>query len=569
MFKSNRIVALDIGDSELKIAEFSALKSGGIELARYGVSSLGIEPNADVQRAPFVVSTIRGLLRETGILPGPALVSISGQMVFPRFVKLPPVSRDKVQQIITYEAQQNVPFPIQDVVWDHQLIGGEGGDLYAMLMAIKKEVVQNLVDTVEAAGLRPQLIDVAPIALYNCARYNYGELEGCTMILDMGSRTTSLVFVDGARCFTRSIPVAGNVITHELMKEFGLPFKEAEELKLAHAFVAYGGAHEEMGNQVADRVSRIIRGVMTRLHAEVTRSINLYRSQQGGNPPERILLSGGTAVIPRTDAFFKEKMKLEVDYMNPFRNVAVSHEIGAAEIGKTAHVMGEVVGLALRGVLTCPVEIDLTPPDVVARETFRRRLPFLWLAAVGLILILVCWWAWFYRMRDKAQELSRRSTSHAEAIDHVAARLSAVKGEEEQIRRNAETLIRLVQRRTAWHELLRDIRSRMPDGMWLTSIQPQTTVETAAQPGSEESGTPKKQQIKIEDFTAPVTHIEIQGMGFNDKVTPSTIEQFAEKLKSSPFFSDETAITAQPIPKREAYARLFTILLALKEPLQR
>lgn len=572
MWGSSRILALDIGESELKLGEFRALRNGGLELAGYALGSLGLEPNTDAERGPHIASAVRALLRENTIKPGPVSVSISGQMVFPRFVKLPPVALDKVAQIIEYEAKQNVPFPIDEVVWDHQLIGAESGDLFAMLMAIKKEVVEGVTRSIEGAGLLPQLVDVAPVALYNVVRYNYGELEGCTMIVDMGARTSTLVFVDGDRIFTRSIPVAGNVITREVMKEFGLPFKEAEELKRAHAFVAYGGAYEEMGSQVADRVSRIVRGVMTRLHAEVTRSINLYRSQQGGNVPGQVLLCGGTSVIPRTDAFFKEKMKLQVDYLNPFRNVAVSRQIGAGEIGKWAHVMGEVVGLALRRMHTCPVEIDLMPPSLIARAAARKRQPFFVLAAVGLLLTVLCWWGYFLRMRGKVGALSERANVRAEAIAAVDRRLQTVKRQAEDVTFKATQLAGLVERRVAWLTLLRDVRSRLPEGMWITSLKPASGV-----PGQEDEDEERGRGLGrfrdaadvADGVDVEITYLEISGMGFKDKVEDSTVDLFRDRLRESSHFSETTEFVSKPAIGVDEYAHKFTIQAILREPLKR
>ena len=109
MFKSDRIIALDIGASKVIVAEFMAAKTGVPELLNYGIGSLDISPESDSDISAFIVSAIRGIIREKGIKPAPLLMTLSGQTVFPRYVKLPPVTRDKVQQIIRYEAEQNVP----------------------------------------------------------------------------------------------------------------------------------------------------------------------------------------------------------------------------------------------------------------------------------------------------------------------------------------------------------------------------------------------------------------------------------------------------------------------------
>jgi len=255
-------------------------------------------------------------------------VCAPGFHVFSKFVKLPPVDSGKVDQIVQYEAEQNVPFPIEEVVWDYLLIStDEDGGLNVMLAAVKIENVKRLTDCVQAAGLEPEIVDVATMALYNTVRYNYPNLAGCAMVLDIGARSSNLIFVESDRIFSRSIPVAGNAITQELMKEFELSFKDAEEMKLAHAFVAFGGVSAGPEGDVADRVSKIVRNVITRLHAEVNRSVNFYRSQQGGNAPELVLLTGGSSVIPHTDTFFKEKLKVDVAYLNPFVNIAVGPEV--------------------------------------------------------------------------------------------------------------------------------------------------------------------------------------------------------------------------------------------------
>jgi len=181
LLKHDRILALDMGASKLVLAEFSVSKQGEIALLRYGISPIGAEGKSDADKHAYIVSAIKDLMRENGIRPAPLLMSISGQSVFPRFVKLPPVAHDKIKQIVQYEAEQNVPFPIDEVVWDYQLIGGDDGEMNVMLVAVKTDAVKELTDCVQEADLEPDIVDVAPMALYNAVCYNYPEREGCTM----------------------------------------------------------------------------------------------------------------------------------------------------------------------------------------------------------------------------------------------------------------------------------------------------------------------------------------------------------------------------------------------------
>jgi type IV pilus assembly protein PilM len=548
--KSKRILALDIGASKLVLAEFSAAPGQVPELLKYGIGYFGADVENETDLSAYIVSTVRDIMREQGIKKAPLIMSVSGQAVFPRFVKLPPVASDKVYQIVQYEAEQNVPFPINEVVWDYQLIEDPASqETNVMLVAVKTETVTRLTDCVVAADLEPEIVDVAPMALYNLVRFNYPDLEGCTMVLDIGSRSSNLIFIEDQRIFSRSMPVAGNAITQELMKEFEVGFEEAEALKKEHGFVAFGGVYAGPDSEIADRVSKVVRNVITRLHAEVNRSINFYRSQQGGSPPSLVLLCGGSSIIPHTDTFFREKLQIQVEYLNPFLSIAVGEGINAEQAGMDVHMLGEVAGLAVRKALQCPVEINLMPPNLVAKKTLRRRQPFFAVSAVGLVLILFCWWAYFAQARSI---FKKRETFISGRIDQLTSdqqRLKSAQKDETAARENFEYLADLVEQRTRWVRIVEDIHGCMQDGMWLTAVRPMSA------------------------DGENITDIEITGRGFSDKLkdNPSDtplIEQFRNRLSSKSLFTDETKITYQPVQRAGAHTREFTILLNLKEPIK-
>lgn len=550
MARAKRILALDIGASKLVLAEFSAAPGQVPELINYGIGYFGANVENETDMSAYIVSTLRDIMREHGIKKAPLIMAVSGQAVFPRFVKLPPVAGEKVYQIVQYEAEQNVPFPIDEVVWDYQLIEDPDSDeISVMLVAVKTDTVIRLTDCVVAADLEPEIVDVAPMALYNLVRYNYPDLEGCTMVLDVGSRSSNLIFIEGQRIFSRSMPVAGNAITQELMKEFEVSFEEAEELKKEHGFVAFGGVYAGPDSEIADRVSKVVRNVITRLHAEVNRSINFYRSQQGGSPPSLVLMCGGSSIIPHTDTFFREKLQIQVEYLNPFVNIAVGAGIDAEQAGMDVHMLCEVAGLAVRRSLKCPVEINLMPPNLVAKKTFRRRQPFFVLAGTGLVLILVCWWAYFAQARSLFKKRETFISARIQALTATQNRLQKAKKDQEVASAEFDYLARLAERRERWSHIIEDIHTCMQDGMWLTAIRPMTS------------------------DSENVTDIEIVGKGFADKlkdnpVDTPLIEQFRNRLIDRDLFTDKTKITYEPVQKAGDYAREFTILLNLKDPIR-
>ena len=195
MLNNKSFLAVDFGAANLKLAEFQVNEAGGLLLRRYGFRSLGQDGIQEATRDTAMRKAMDELLAEIGSKGRDVNICAPGFHTFSKFVKLPPVDTSKVTQIIQYEAQQNVPFPLEEVVWDYQILGSTPtGELEVLLVAIKEDVVEGLFKTAESAGLRLQIVDVSPAALCNAFRYNYGDLDGCTMLLDIGAKTSNLLF---------------------------------------------------------------------------------------------------------------------------------------------------------------------------------------------------------------------------------------------------------------------------------------------------------------------------------------------------------------------------------------
>src|SRR6478736_1896120 len=166
MLKTKTFLAVDFGAGSLKLADFEVNEAGGLRLKQYGVKSLGAEGAQEGSREAVILKALQDLISEKGMKAKNVNVCAPGFHVFSKFVKLPPVDANKVTQIIQYEAQQNVPFPLAEVVWDYQILGSAAsGELEVLLVAIKSDVVEGLFRTAEATGIKLQLVDVSPAAL--------------------------------------------------------------------------------------------------------------------------------------------------------------------------------------------------------------------------------------------------------------------------------------------------------------------------------------------------------------------------------------------------------------------
>jgi len=474
MAKRERILVLDIGSTAIHAGEFeidpqsstmTLMATDNVEFPEY--------PNEN-NRSFIVANALQSVMQSGKFTSKNAAICVSGQAAFMRFVKLPPVTEDdaSVRQIVEYEARQNVPFPMDEVIWDYQLIGSDEDDLEVMFAVIKNDIVEGVIQAVQGVGLKPKLVDFAPAALYNAARANYIGEDECAMLLDIGGRCTNLLFLDKGRFFARAIPIAGYSITQQVAKEFGISNEEAEVLKRRHGFVALGGAYEEPESEVAATISKIIRNVMTRLHGEINRSINVYRTQQKGNNPTRLFLAGGSGTMQFTDTFFSEKLRMEVTWFNPFQIVELAPEVDRDELQKSFHVMPEVVGVALRLMRDCPVEISLVTDSIRQVESFNRRIPFLVLSALAWMFLLGVFWAINKAKINDYQNAINRKEEMIKKLEEWDVRIKRTTRDQEESEAKFMALRGVLDRRYLWSDMINDVQSCMPLDVWLSSVEP-------------------------------------------------------------------------------------------------
>src|SRR5205809_2159303 len=459
MLNTKTFLAVDFGAGSLKLAEFEVNEAGGLRLKQYGIQPLGAEGAQESTREATILKTLQEVLAEKGVKAKEVNVCAPGFHVFSKFVKLPPVDASKVTQIIQYEAQQNVPFPLAEVVWDYQILGTTaGGELEVLLVAIKAEIVESLFRVTDAAKLKLQVADVSPAALCNAFRYNYGDLEDCTMLLDIGAKTSNLLFFEKGTIYSRGINIGANAITVDFAKEARLSMADAERIKIEEGFVSLGGAYEEPENPNQAAISKIARQVMTRLHIQVNQTIQFYRGQQGGAAPQRLFLSGGAAIMPYTAQFFSEKLNLPVDYFNPLRNIQFDPQVNLEELAKVAHCFGEVVGLGLRNLAHCPVELNLMPKSSLKRQQFNQKKPY-FIATVFSLVAGVLAYGWFYaKIAEIKREALERLNVKVEPLRQKQTELQGELDKLTKLKQESSQLTEWMEQRFYWADVLSELR---------------------------------------------------------------------------------------------------------------
>ncbi|MEI8039413.1 MAG: type IV pilus assembly protein PilM [Verrucomicrobiota bacterium] len=472
MADTQTTVALNIGSQRISMAVFEVSKNGGLILKAYDSESIVADPAMDASRISQSRVAISDLARRLKVDKAKARYAISGQTVFTRFVKLPPLQDDNIEQLVTFEAQQHVPFPLNEVVWDYELIEG-GAEKEVVIVAIKGDVLDEINGAVNDGGLRTVEVDVAPMALYNAFRSTYGQPEETILIIDIGAKTSNLLYIEGKRFFTRSIAIGGAAITAAIAKEYNIPFLEAEHQKLSNGLVALGGGHTEQMDEAVASLAMVIRNALSRLPAEIARTTNYYRSQHGGSAPRRVLLAGGGANLPYTLEFFQEKLNLAVEYFNPVRNLAIGKGIDPSVVQREGHLMGELVGLGLRGIGKSEINIDLVPLIVEQARAADLRKPYFIAAAVVLLAGLGAW-AGFQKMAASA------AVDKARTMEEQRGSLAPLKRQVEDLLKKEASLHQIAGAYTDletdhvfWIDLLAEVHGAFAsDAVWLTSLEP-------------------------------------------------------------------------------------------------
>ncbi|MBI5560754.1 MAG: type IV pilus assembly protein PilM [Deltaproteobacteria bacterium] len=343
--KKKEVMALDIGSSSIKLLQLRQAKKGW-ELAKLGIAYLPPEAIVDgsIIDSMTVTNTIAALVKEENVKTKDAVSSLTGHSVIIKKVSLPAMTEEELGESIQWEAEQYIPFPMTDVNIDFQIMGEVAagkGQMDVMLVAVKKDVINDYVNVIREAGLNPVVVDVDSFALENMLEINYTFAPGENVVMvNIGASITSIsILVGGVTAFTRSIPLGGNQFTEEIQRNFNITFKEAEDIKLGHV----------KGRFEQSELNKALGSVSSNVAAEVKRSVDFFL---GGNPAvivNKIFLSGGGVKVAGLKETVQEKMDMIVEVANPFNGITCNPKVFDPEKMKDlAPHFGVAVGLATR-----------------------------------------------------------------------------------------------------------------------------------------------------------------------------------------------------------------------------
>jgi type IV pilus assembly protein PilM len=366
---------IDIGNRALKAVKLNRDAEGRLKVSDFELIEHETPlSNAGDNRDSLIQSALANFVQRRPEKGASIGVSVSGSSSLARFIKLPPVEPKKIPEIVKFEAIQQIPFPLDEVEWSYQLFQTpDSPEVEVGIFAMRKELINQHLKFFTDVGLNVECVQLNPLAVYNAMQYD-GRINGCTMIIDLGSENTDLIIADGETIWLRSIPIGGKNFTDILTKQFKLPFAKAEDLKRTAASSKY-----------AKQIFQAMRPVFADLVAEVQRSIGFYTSTHKDSTLTRVLALGGTFRLPGLQKYLQQNLQIEV--------ARVDHlEAGGPEEAKQRSAfeenllsMASAYGLAIQAMGDAKINSSLLPGAIRRQKMWSDKTP--WFAATAACFV--------------------------------------------------------------------------------------------------------------------------------------------------------------------------------------
>jgi type IV pilus assembly protein PilM len=471
MAKNQAVWALDIGQSALKGLKLAPGESPDQVVAEafdfVEYPKILSQPDADPEA---LVHEALGTFLDRNDLKGcKVAIAVPGQAGLVKFIKLPPVEKKRIPDIVKFEAKQQIPFALEEVVWAYQQIGDKDeeaddedfANVEVGLFAMKRDQINRAIAPFRAAGIEIDVVQMGPIALYNYITFDQlkgSDLKGSIVLLDIGADNTDLIISDGTRIWQRNVPIGGNHFTRALTKELKLTFAKAEHLK-------------RNATKAPDpkAVFTAMRGIFNDFASEVNRSIGFYSSVNRQAKIIKVVGLGNGFKLPGLQKFLQQNLNgLEVEKLEAFNKITNDEVKDAPQFVENLPSFAVSYGLALQGLGRSQLKTNLLPPEVEQVRILRRKKPWALAASALLMLGFAVMYLGDYKAYskvvnepfkqavDKVKSVSQQGSGYANSYN-------ATKGEFEAKLKEGKALIVPDDQRASWANFLKLVNDHLPD----------------------------------------------------------------------------------------------------------
>ena len=440
---------------------------GGLQVERFVSESLHYDYSDDDAWQNAVAAALRDLTH-THKLSGTATLILPGSQVLTRPIRIPHVDPAKRAQTIAFEAQQNIPFQLHEVVWDSQEVSDDGVETEVLFVACKSAVINEFCASAAAAGLVVEHISAATLLDYNALQFAYPDEAEDTLLINIGARSTNLLFANDEGFFIRNIQIGGNTLTQSIADSLGKSFGKAEEVK--HKFFT-GEADYPEDDSGAKVLNSSADAFMRRLSQEITRSIVNYRRQRNGAAPKRILLSGGGSMLRGLSEMLAEKQKVSVDFFDPLLNITLDGSINP-DPSLRLHI-GEIIGEACRDLVPSGAGVNLLPGEIQSEMEFSKKKPLLVVAALCLAFSPL---PAYLSFKSGTAELEKQAQQLRGQTSPLVARQAAIQSNIQQansLRNQIAEVEGLMNSKTNWIQFFAELQEILykAEDVWIDELE--------------------------------------------------------------------------------------------------
>ncbi len=409
MAKAKTAWGIDIGQCALKALKLVDYADGSdpqVEAFEI-IEHQQVLSSPDADRDQLIRQSLEELLARHNLSGSRVALSVPGQSSFTRFFQPPPVEAKDLPRIIQYEAGQQIPFPIDEVIWRWQAFQEEDTpELEVGIFAMKRLDVAEALGHLDTVGIAADVVQVAPLALYNFMIYDEQVADdGATLLVDIGADTTDLVVSDKGRIWTRTIQIGGDNFTEALSKSFKLSLGKAEALKRTAATSKY-----------ARQVFQVMRPVFADFVQEIQRSVGYYVSLHREAKFARLIGLGNGFRLPGLQKFLEQNLSIPVVRIDNYNNLSPAQGVNVPLFNEGILSFPTAYGLAIQLLRPVPVATDLLPEEIARRRLWAKKIPWFGAAAALLLAALACPTYRSYIDRSSLKDPSLMS--QAEDIEH-------------------------------------------------------------------------------------------------------------------------------------------------------